>query len=218
MLTQDELVALYRRRARRYDFTANLYYLLGFREWAYRRKAVRALGLSRGDTVVEIGCGTGLNFGLLRKRVGKAGKIIGVDLTDAMLEVAKERGKEQMWSNVELIECDAGEYEFPTQVDGIISTFALTLSPQYDEIIRHGVRALRPGGRWVVADLKMPENGIRHMYPLFLPLFRPFGVTLDLASRHPWESIEKHLGNLSMEHYFLGFTYIAWGEKNATVN
>lgn len=61
-LSQSELKALDRKRSRWYDFTANLYYLLGFREWAYRKKAVAALNLKPGDTVVEIGCGTGLNL------------------------------------------------------------------------------------------------------------------------------------------------------------
>lgn len=83
MLTRGDLVNLYRRRARRYDFTANLYYLLGFREWRYCNKAVAALPLCPGDTVVEIGCGTGLNFGLLVDEVGETGRIIGVDMTDA---------------------------------------------------------------------------------------------------------------------------------------
>ncbi|MEW6586284.1 MAG: hypothetical protein AB1442_11825 [Nitrospirota bacterium] len=61
-LLKDEIVALYRKRAGYYDFTANLYYLMGFREQAYRKKALRMLNLKNGDTVVEIGCGTGLNL------------------------------------------------------------------------------------------------------------------------------------------------------------
>jgi ubiquinone/menaquinone biosynthesis C-methylase UbiE len=64
-LSRSELICLYRKRAKRYDWTANLYYLIGFREWAYRKKAIAALSLNKGDTVVEIACGTGLNFALL---------------------------------------------------------------------------------------------------------------------------------------------------------
>lgn len=215
MLTHGELIALYRRRAKRYDFTANLYYLVGFREWAYREKAVNALHLSRGDTVVEIGCGTGLNFELIQQVVGPEGHIIGVDLTDEMLRQARNRVEREEWTNVELVECDASAYEFPSEVDGILSTFALTLVPDYDAVIEHGATALRDEKRWVVADLKMPSNNFRHLYPLLLPSFRPFGVTLDLAKRHPWQSIESHLGNVTIESYFLGFTYIACGEKVA---
>ena len=126
ILTKEEVVDIYRKRAKRYDFTANLYRLIGFREPAYRRMAVKALSLHPGDTVVEIGCGTGLNFQLLRQAVGSSGKIIGVDLTDAMLAQARKRVEDEGWSNVELVQSDAAQYEFPNGVDGIISTFNIT--------------------------------------------------------------------------------------------
>lgn len=213
MLERNELVHLYRLRAKRYDFTANLYYLIGFREWRYRKMAVAALSLQSGDTVVEVGCGTGLNFRLLQDQVGPSGKIIGVDLTDAMLDQARERVDRSGWSNVELVHCDASSYEFPQDVSGIISTFALTLVPEFDQVIQRGAQSMRAGGHWVVADLRMPDNWFRHLYPLLIPLFRPFGVTLDLADRHPWESIEKYLRETTMEEYFLGFTYVASGVK-----
>lgn len=215
MFSRQELTELYCRRAKRYDFTETLYYLVGFREWLYRKKAVSALDLSLGDTVVEIGCGTGLNFDLLQQQVGSEGKIVGVDLTDAMLRQAQTRIDDKGWKNVELVKCDACTYEIRTGVDGILSTFALTLVPEFDVVIERGAAALREGQRWVVADLKMPSNFFRHLYPLLLPIFRPFGVTLDLQSRHPWESIQNHLGNVSIEDFFFGFTYIAYGEKAA---
>lgn len=59
--SKEEIIRKYQARAKRYNFTANLYYLLGLREFAYRKKAVLALNLKPGDTVVELGCGTGLN-------------------------------------------------------------------------------------------------------------------------------------------------------------
>ncbi|QDV78368.1 class I SAM-dependent methyltransferase [Botrimarina mediterranea] len=214
MSHHNEILDIYRRRAKRNDFTANLYYLVGFREWAYRRKAINALGLSRGDTVVEIGCGTGLNFELIQQAVGSEGTIIGVDLTDEMLRQAQARIDRKGWGNVELVECDASTYHFPNAVHGILSTFALTLIPSFDAIVERGSKALRDGKRLVVADLKMPNNFLRYLYPLLLPIFRPFGVTLDLQSRHPWESIEQYLGNVSIDEYFLGFTYIAMGKKS----
>jgi len=65
---RDAVKALYRKRAGHDDWTANLYYLIGYRGWAYRRRAVAALGLGAGDAVVEMCCGTGLNFSLLQGR------------------------------------------------------------------------------------------------------------------------------------------------------
>jgi len=73
-LDKPRIVDLYRRRARDYDLTSKVFRLLGFREGHYRSLAIRALGLSPGDTVVDLGCGTGLNFPDLRARVGPAGR------------------------------------------------------------------------------------------------------------------------------------------------
>ena len=141
-LDKKSLVVLYRKRAKHYDISANSYYLLGIREFAYRKLAVEDLKLNRGDTVVELGCGTGLNFRLLRDRVGPAGRIVGVDLTAEMLSTANKRIERNNWTNIELIECDAVGYDFPERVEGIISTFAITLIPDYDKIIKKGLLKL----------------------------------------------------------------------------
>jgi ubiquinone/menaquinone biosynthesis C-methylase UbiE len=212
-LDKKELADLYRKRAEHYDLTANLYYLIGFREYAYRKKAVKALNLQPGDVVVEVGCGTGLNFPLLQDAVGPEGKIIGLDLTDRMIGRAEKRVSEHGWSNVELVRCDASGYQFPDHVGGILSTFAITLMPEFDEIIRNGCRALSAGKRWVIADFKMPSNYLSHVSPVLIFLTKPFGVSRELADRHPWESIQKYLRNVSMKEFYSGFVYIAAGEK-----
>lgn len=214
MLNKDELRKLYRKRSAFYDFSANLYYLIGFREQAYRRKAVAALHLKRGDTVVEIGCGTGLNFSLLQSAVGPEGKIIGVDLTAEMLGKARERVSRNSWTNVELVHGDAAEFRFPAKVDGILSTLALTLVPEFDRVIRNGCLALAREKRWVVLDFKLPPHRAASPFvPLLIFLTRPFGVRRELAERHPWESIEKYLGDVSITELYFGFAYIAVGEK-----
>lgn len=213
-MDRRQLIGLYRRRAKNYNFTANLFYLIGFREWAARKRAVSALRLPRGGIVVEIGCGTGLNFSLLQKAVGPTGKIIGVDLTDAMLDQARRRVEKNEWSNVELVQGDALTFEYPGKVHGVLSTFVLSLIPEYDRIIRKGAEALLPGGRWAVADLKVPEGRRGRLMPLLLPLVHPFGSTPDMAERKLWESMENHLGNVTMEGLYFGFVYIAWGEAS----
>jgi demethylmenaquinone methyltransferase/2-methoxy-6-polyprenyl-1,4-benzoquinol methylase len=214
ILSKHEVVHIYRKRAKRYDFTANLYYLIGFREWAYRRRAVEALGLQPGDTVVEIGCGTGLNFPLLQEALGPEGRIIGVDLTDAMLKQARQRVADNGWSNVDLVLSDAASFTFPQGVDGILSTFALTLSPEYDGVIQRGSQALAQGGRWVLLDFKMPDNPLAALVPLMALVTAPFGVRLEMAERHPWESIERYLNNSRTGEFYGGFVYVAVGEHN----
>jgi demethylmenaquinone methyltransferase/2-methoxy-6-polyprenyl-1,4-benzoquinol methylase len=211
MLTPTQQRQLYRKRARWYDVTANLYYLVGFREQAYRRMAVRRLGLSEGDTVVEIGCGTGLNFALLQREIGRSGRLIGVDMTPEMLAQARRRVQQHGWANVDLVQSRAAHYEPPPHVNGIISTFALTLEPEYDAVIQRGARALKPGGRFVVLDFKVPERWPRWLLRFWLWITRPFGVTLDLGERHPWESIASHLADCRFQTLYWGLAYIAAG-------
>lgn len=215
VLDKQKLVELYRKRAGRYDFTANLYCLIGFREMAYRRQAVEALNLHRGDTVVEIGCGTGINFPLLHRAVGPDGKIVGVDLTDAMLAEAEQRVRKNGWSNVKLVHSDAAAFSFPERVDGVISMFALTLVPEYERVIGNGCRALVPGKRWVILDFKLPSGLLSLLAPVGIFLAKPFGVQKELAERHPWESMEKILANTSMVELYGGFSYLATGERRA---
>jgi len=112
------------------------------------------LHLQPGGTVVEIGCGTGLNFQYLLNTIGRSGHLIGVDLTDAMLEKAKERVERNGWHNVTLVQADAATYSFPLNVNGVISAFALTLVPEYEMIIERAARAMAQQGRFVILDLK----------------------------------------------------------------
>jgi len=209
------LIGLYRSRAKQYDFSARLFPLMGFRQGAYRKQAIQALCLQPGDVVVDVGCGTGLNFPLLRQAVGPTGRVVGVDLTDAMLDRARERVAAQRWDNVELVQSDAAEFSFPPAVGGIISAFALTLVPEFDEVIRRGSEKLLPGKRWVVLDFKLPNNWLAWLAPpLEHLLTRPFGGTLDMAGRHPWEAMQKYLNNVTVTELFSGFAYIAIGERD----
>ncbi len=211
-MAEQDVIETYRKRAKSYDFTANLYYLIGYPEFTYRRIAVDALGLHSGDTVVEIGCGTGLNFPYLEQVVGPRGKIIGVNLTGAMLAQARQRVEKNHWANVELVQSDASQYTFPQGVDGILSTFAITLAPEYDLIIKNGAQVLAQRQRFVVCDLKMPENLPGWLKGLAFFITRPFAVTREQATWHPWESIKKYLPHYSYREFYFGFTYLAVGE------
>lgn len=212
-LTRRRIVDVYRRRAANYDRTSKLYRLLGFREDRYRRLAVEALALSPGDTVVDVACGTGLNFALIEERIGPSGRLIGVDVTDAMLERAGERVEREGWPNVELVRQDAAEYDFPPGVDGILSTCAITLVPEYDEVIARGADALAPGGRFVVFDLKEPPRWPEWAIEAFVAVSRPFAVTRDLGERKPWESIARHFRVHATTELYAGAAYVAVGEK-----
>ncbi|UPM44014.1 class I SAM-dependent methyltransferase [Halocatena salina] len=93
---------------------------------AWRARAVDALELSRGDTVVELGCGTGANFPLLRKRVGPSGRVVGVDLTPAMLQRARRRVERAGWDNITLLRGDAGQPPI-SDANAVLGTFVVGL-------------------------------------------------------------------------------------------
>jgi ubiquinone/menaquinone biosynthesis C-methylase UbiE len=213
-LSQDELLRVYRRRAPRYDLTSHLYGLLGYRLDRYRREGVDALKLVRGDTVVELGCGTGHNLALLVEAVGPEGRIVAVDLTDAMLAQARRRVERSGWRNVELVQSDAAAFAFPPRTDGVLSTYALTLMPAFDALIRRAAAVLAPGKRMVVVDFKAPERWPPWVLRAIVPLLRPFGVTLGLKDRHPWESMRRHFRMIDVREHYFGTTYVAVGYRD----
>ena len=211
--TPEEVNEVYRRRARFYDWSVNTYYLIGFRWWAYRRRAIAALQLGRGATVVEIGCGTGLNFGLVQQRIGPTGRLFGVDLCADMLERARQRVAAKGWDNVELIRARAPDFDFPARVEAAFSTFALSLEPRFDEVIAKAAATLVPGGRFVLLDLRMPDNWLRHLAPVLIWLVRPFAVSLEVAKRQPWKSLQHRFPRYSYQKGHLGIVYLAIGQS-----
>lgn len=206
------LIALYQKQAKHYDQSG----IHGLD--VLRKEAIRRLDLKRGDLVVDIGCGTGLNFALVQEAIGETGRIIGVDLTDAMLEQARLRVTAQGWKNVELVQADAASYEFPTQVDGILSTFALAFVPQRARVIQNGCRALAPGRRWVVLDMAWPAAWPMWLYPFlfFLRLSR-YDISREVIRRRPWQTVwstmQQSLVEVERHPVWMGFFYLAWGTQ-----
>ncbi|HWU59691.1 MAG TPA: methyltransferase domain-containing protein [Microbacteriaceae bacterium] len=187
--TRQRLIETYRKKAKHYDLTSRLYPVPGYPQHGQRMRAVQALGLREGDTVVEIACGTGLNFPLVERAIGPRGRIIGVDLTDAMLVRAQDRVTANAWTNVSLVQADAAEFGFPAEVDAILSTYALTQVPGCAQVVAHGAAALAGGGRWVVLDLKIPDNTPRWLSRLATVVV-PTTASLDeWIKRRPWETI-----------------------------
>src|SRR4051794_20255490 len=113
--TRERLIATYRKKAKHYDITSRFYPAPGYPQRAQRVRAVQALGLRRGDSVIDIACGTGLNFPVIEQVIGRDGRIVGVDLTDAMLTHAQDRLETNGWSNISLVQADAADFHFPAR-------------------------------------------------------------------------------------------------------
>ena len=217
--TREHLIETYRKKAKHYDITSRLYPAPGYPQRTQRLRAVHALGLRPGDTVVDMACGTGLNFSLLEEVIGPGGRIVGVDLTDAMLARAQDRVKANGWSNVSLIQADAAGFDFPAGIDAILSTYAMTQVPECAEVIAHGAKALSAGGRWAVLDLKVPGNTPGWLAQLGTATVRPFASIDQWIMRRPWETIraamQEELADPSWTELFFGTAFLAAGSRVA---
>jgi ubiquinone/menaquinone biosynthesis C-methylase UbiE len=207
------LIETYRKKAKHYNVTSRLYPVPGYPQQAQRRRAIRALGLRPGDSVVDVACGTGQNFPFIEDEIGPRGRIIGVDLTDAMLARARQRVDRNGWRNVTLVHADVADFAFPAEVDAILSTYALSHVPACGEVVARGAAALRPGRRWVVLDLKAPDRAPRWL--------APSASVDDWLSRRPWDAVraamEDNLDDLSWSELVFGTAFLAVGSR-ASVN
>jgi demethylmenaquinone methyltransferase/2-methoxy-6-polyprenyl-1,4-benzoquinol methylase len=214
---RDRLIATYRKKAKHYDVTSRLYPVPGYPHGALRLRAVQALGLRAGDSVVDVACGTGLNFPLIEEVIGPSGRIVGVDLTDAMLARAQDRIETNGWSNISLVQADAAEFGFPAEVDAIVSTYALTQVPDCGKVIAHGAEALSDGGRWVVLDVKVPDKMPAGLTQLGTAIVRPFASIDEWIMRRPWQAIrsamQEELSDLSWTELFFGTAFLAAGSR-----
>jgi ubiquinone/menaquinone biosynthesis C-methylase UbiE len=215
--TREHLIETYRKKAKYYDVTCRLYPVPGYPQRAQRRRAVQALALRAGASVVDIACGTGLNFPLLEEVIGPDGRIVGVDLTDAMLARAQDRIEANGRSNISLVQADAADVDFPTGLDAIISTYAMSQVPECAEVIAHGAAALCGGGRWVILDLKVPGNTPGWIARLGTAIVRPFASIDEWFTRRPWEVIlaamRDELPDLSWTELFFGTAFLAAGSR-----
>jgi demethylmenaquinone methyltransferase/2-methoxy-6-polyprenyl-1,4-benzoquinol methylase len=146
---RDAALAQYRRRAGTYDLELALFEPI-------RRRAIEALALRSGETVFDIGCGTGLSFDLLRERVGAGGHIVGIEQSPQMIERARDRVARAGHANISLICSPVEDARVPPALgaaDAALFHFThdiLRRADALDQVLAQ----LKPGARLVAAGLQ----------------------------------------------------------------
>lgn len=204
----------------RYRSGARLYDLLSLERPVYRRARRAALDLlapQAGERVLDLGCGTGLNHPGLHAAVGAGGRVLGVDRSAEMLDVARRRARRRGLSSVRLLQFDATALDTERAVaelggpaDLIIATYTLSIMSDPAAAWVHALASAAPDARLAIVDMQRPSGLLWPVGPL-LTTFARFGGS-DLNAR-PWTLIEDESDRVVARSFWGGHIQVRAGAR-----
>ncbi len=177
-----------------------------------RRRAVAALNLRPNGLVLELGCGTGLNFRYILEHLDpRAGKLVGLDFSGDMLARAARRVARHGWPNVELLEADATTLALGRRFDAVFFGYSLTMIPDWRAALARACEHLAPGGRLVVLDF-----GRFHGWGPLAPLWRTWLRINHVETMRPYEDeLRRLLDRCEVGYWLGGYNFTAVGRRGS---
>ncbi len=175
----------------------------------FRRMIVEALPLQPGAVVLDVGCGTGLCFGLLLDKVGPRGHVIGIDESPEMAALARDRAAHSGWPNVTVLRSRAEDAKIAVSADAALFC-AVHDVLQSPDALRNIVAHLRPrspvaagGGKWAAPWLAGLNAQILMLHAPYVRSFDGFG--------RPWAHLERLLEDVHVRDLAFGSGYVLTG-------
>lgn len=197
-----EALARYRAHADGYDASAE-------RTMWIRSATIDRLDLRVGDRVLDVACGTGLSFPMLRKAVGESGEVIGIDLSPDMVALAHDRVRAAGWHNVRILETALELAEIPRSLDAVLFHFThdVLRSPT---ALQRVFEAVAPDARVALAGMKYAPWWMAPVNVIVRAKATPYMTTLD-GLESPWDLALPHLRCFDWRSVLFGTGYIGWG-------
>ncbi len=186
--------------AKRYDYSMPPFFL----KW--KQLAFNDSSLKNGDTVLVFCCGSGLDFPFILNKIGKGGKIIGVDFSSEMLSAAKKKIEENNWKNITLMQADVTTFnsELDRKFNIGVCTLGMSIIPDFKAAYRNLLAQVKENGEIIIGDMQLAPGWLSKLNPFTIFLAKKFGGTHEghQNSLELCELMKKDLTNIKKREFF----------------